>query len=235
MKLQTECRRLILTVCCTIATITANAGYVNTNPMEYQLIRENEGEINAKKKKQMKKEAEIAALQGSMATEFTIMKGWEAKYNAYLKTAKYAEALKAGTSLYADGVETLRNLYDLQRMAAQNPAGIAASLAMNNLYVETAIELTKTYRTLKNAVAASGKQHMMNAAARTQMLWQLDERMTALNRKLRNLTISIAYYNLTDVWNRATAGLVTKSHESIARDALKRWKRASEVNRRLNT
>ena len=176
-----------------------------------------------------------AVRQGAIATEFTIMKEWESKYNSYLKTARgYAEAIKAGSTLYADGVETLQHLYELHRAINANPVGIGATLAMNDLYMETAQEFVKTYRLLKISVAKGGSDNMLTGAERTEMLWDLTDALARLNRKLRMLAISIAYHNLTDVWNKATAGIIPKSHSDIAHDALGRWKRASEVSSILN-
>ena len=134
------------------------------------------------------------------------------KYNAYLKTARgYADALKAGCSLYADGVQTLQHLYEIQRAINANPVGIGATLAMNDLYLETATEFIKTYRLLKVSVAKGGTDNMLTGAERTEMLWQLSDELARLNAKLRTLAISIAYHNLTDVWNQYTAGMVDKS------------------------
>jgi hypothetical protein len=163
------------------------------------------------------------------------MKQWEGKYNAYLKTARgYAEALKAGTTLYADGVQTLQHLYEIQRAINANPAGIGATLAMNDLYLETASEFIKTYRLLKVSVAKGGTDNMLTGAERTEMLWQLSDELARLNAKLRTLAISIAYHNFTDVWNQYTAGMVDKSHGEIAADAYERWRRASNVSRILS-
>ena len=51
----------------------------------------------------------------------------------------------------------------------------------------------------------------------------------AFVRKLRRLAMSIAFYNLGDVWNNATAGMVERSHAQVAADAIDRWKRAQRV------
>ena len=115
-----------------------------------------------------------------------------------------------------------------------NPVGIGATLAMNDLYMEVAQEFVKTYRLLKVSIAKGGSENMMTGAERTEMLWELSDELARMNRKLRMLAISIAYHNLTDVWNQATAGIIPKSHSDIAHDALDRWKRASEVSRILD-
>ena len=205
------------------------------NPLQYAAIAEGTYMLNSAINSQTKGMQKTAAFQGTIAAEFTKMKQWEGKYNAYLKTARgYAEALKAGTTLYADGVETLQHLYEIQRAVNANPAGIGATLAMNDLYLETASEFIKTYRLLKVSVAKGGTDNMLTGAERTEMLWQLADELARLNAKLRTLAISIAYHNFTDVWNQYTAGMVDKSHGEIAADAYERWRRASNVSRILS-
>jgi uncharacterized phage infection (PIP) family protein YhgE len=193
-------------------------------------IAEGQTLVNNAVNSQTKGMQKTAALQGSMAAEFTMMKKWEQKYNSYLKTARgYADALKAGTSLYADGVETLRHLYEIRKAINANPTGIGATLAMNDLYLETTTEFIKTYRLLKVSIAKGGTDNMLTGAERTEMLWQLNDELARLNAKLRTLAISIAYHNFTDVWNQYTAGMVDKNHADIAHDAYDRWRRASTV------
>ena len=205
------------------------------NPLQYAAIAEGTYMLNSAINSQTKGMQKTAAFQGTIAAEFTKMKQWEGKYNAYLKTARgYAEALKAGTTLYADGVQTLQHLYEIQRAVNANPAGIGATLAMNDLYLETASEFIKTYRLLKVSVAKGGTDNMLTGTERTEMLWQLADELARLNAKLRTLAISIAYHNFTDVWNQYTAGMVDKSHGEIAADAYERWRRASNVSRILS-
>ena len=205
------------------------------NPLQYAAIAEGTYMLNSAINSQTKGMQKTAAFQGTIAAEFTKMKQWEGKYNAYLKTARgYAEALKAGMTLYADGVQTLQHLYEIQRAVNANPAGIGATLAMNDLYLETASEFIKTYRLLKVSVAKGGTDNMLTGKERTEMLWQLSDELARLNAKLRTLAISIAYHNFTDVWNQYTAGMVDKSHGDIAADAYERWRRASNVSRILS-
>ena len=215
------------------APILAQAA--ETNPSQYVAIAEGQKAVNAAIESQTSGMQKTAALQGTIAAEFTMMKKWEGKYNAYLKTARgYAEAIKAGCSLYADGVETLSHLHEIQKAINYNPMGIGATLAMNDLYLETTIEFIKTYRLLKVSVAKGGTDNMMTGAERTEMLWELNDELARLNRKLRTLAISIAYHSLTDVWNQATTGMVDKSHAQIAEEAYDRWRRATNVSRILN-
>ena len=234
MRLRTECRILSVAVLLTVPVLV-HAQAAESNPAQVVAIAEGQKLINDQISSQTSGMQKTAVRQGAIATEFTIMKGWEAKYNSYLKTARgYADAIQAGTTLYADGVETLQHLYEIQRAINANPVGIGATLAMNDLYLETAQEFIKTYRLLKISVAKGGSDNMLTGAERTEMLWELTDALGRLNRKLRMLAVSIAYHNLTDVWNQATAGIVPKSHSDIAHDALDRWKRARQVSSILN-
>lgn len=234
MRLLTECKTVMLAVLITVPIIV-HAQVGESNPMEVTIIGEGTKRINDKVNDQTTGMQKTAARQGAIATEFTIMKGWESKYNSYLKTTRgFAEALQAGTTLYADGVETLQRLYDIQRAVKANPEGIGATLAMNDLYAEVAQEFVETFRLLKNAVAKGGKENMLTGAERTELLWQLSDALARMNRKLRMLAVSIAYYNLTDVWKEATAGIIPRTHADIAQEALERWRRARKVNIILN-
>ena len=224
------CNRILPTLVLAGISVSTFAQVGESNPSQYVAIAEGQTLVNNAVNSQTKGMQKTAALQGSMAAEFTMMKKWEQKYNSYLKTAcGYADALKAGTSLYADGVETLRHLYEIRKAINANPTGIGATLAMNDLYLETTTEFIKTYRLLKVSIAKGGTDNMLTGAERTEMLWQLNDELARLNAKLRTLAISIAYHNFTDVWNQYTAGMVDKSHADIAHDAYDRWRRASTV------
>jgi hypothetical protein len=229
------CNHILPTLVLAGISVSTFAQVGESNPSQYVAIAEGQTLVNNAVNSQTKGMQKTAALQGSMAAEFTMMKKWEQKYNSYLKTARgYADALKAGTSLYADGVETLRHLYEIRKAINANPTGIGATLAMNDLYLETTTEFIKTYRLLKVSIAKGGTDNMLTGAERTEMLWQLNDELARLNAKLRTLAISIAYHNFTDVWNQYTAGMVDKSHADIAHDAYDRWRRASSVCRILN-
>ena len=224
------CNHILPTLVLAGISVSTFAQVGESNPSQYVAIAEGQTLVNNAVNSQTKGMQKTAALQGSMAAEFTMMKKWEQKYNSYLKTARgYDDALKAGTSLYADGVETLRHLYEIRKAINANPTGIGATLAMNDLYLETTTEFIKTYRLLKVSIAKGGTDNMLTGAERTEMLWQLNDELARLNAKLRTLAISIAYHNFTDVWNQYTAGMVDKSHADIAHDAYDRWRRASTV------
>ena len=215
-------RRGLLALAVLMGVSVSSFGQVGeANPLQYAAIAEGTSLLNSTINSQTKGMQKTAAFQGTIAAEFTKMKQWE-------------DALKAGCSLYADGVQTLQHLYEIQRAINANPVGIGATLAMNDLYLETATEFIKTYRLLKVSVAKGGTDNMLTGAERTEMLWQLSDELARLNAKLRTLAISIAYHNLTDVWNQYTAGMVDKSHAEIASEAYERWRRASTVSQILN-
>ena len=237
MKSQTDkpWQRLMMVLLLGLLPFVGFAQAVQSNPSQYVIIGEGQSKINSEISSQMKKETKIAGEQNTMAGMYTVMKKWEQKYNAYLKTTSgYADALRAGTTLYAEGVLTLRNIYDLKKAVAANPQGIAASITMNNLYMEVATELVKTYRILKVAISMGGEQNMLTGAERTQLLWSLNDSMERLNRKLRRLSICIAFYNVEDVWHHATAGMIDRGHGEIAKDAMKRWRRTLKVYQTFN-
>ena len=154
------------------------------------------------------------------------------KYNKYLKTAEgYASTLKACTTLYDDGVRVFINLCNLKKAITGNPQGIVATMSMNNLYIETATELVSVYTTLKDAIAKGGEENMLTGAERSKTLWALNDRLAAFNKRLNQLYLSIRYYNMMDVWENATAGMLDRDNAEIAQAALGRWKRTSRIVR----
>ena len=221
---------LFLIVGMAISTTNAVAQATQSNPLQYVEIETGQKKISDQIKKQTKAQEKTGLLQATIAGEFTKIKQWEGKYNSYLKTAKgYAEAIKAGTTLYAEGVEVLRHIHEIRKAVTANPQGIGASVAMNNIYIETAAELIYTYRILKVSVALGTGENMLTGAERTELLWHLNDALDMLNKKLRGLALSIAFYNLSDVWKSATAGMIERTHGQIASDAIDRWKRAQRA------
>jgi hypothetical protein len=208
-----------------LLTLTVNASVVETNPLHVLAIAVGGEKINSAVKGQTKDMEKIAGHQAVMAGEFTQIKNWERKYNQYLTmTDGYAQAIKAGTMLYAEGVVMLREVYNLIKAVNANPQGIAATLVMNDLYIEVSIEMAKTYDSLKGVIAKGTNENMLTGAERTQLLWQLNDNMYALNKKLRQLALSIAYFNAADVWKKAIAGMVDRTHGEIAREAFENMK-----------
>lgn len=231
-------------------SLTATAQtFEETNGTQIAAIGGGGEKINKAISAQTTSQTKTDLLAGAIGTEFLIIKGWEGKYNSYLKTAQgYAEGLKGAATLYAEGVTTLRHLYEITKAIKNNPQGLIASAAMSNvasgaklkeleknpmasisihnLYADAAAELIKVYNVLKYTIAVGGKTNMLTGAERTELLWYISDSLQDFNRKLRQLALSISYYNMTDVWNRVTTGLVERNHGEIARQAYKRWVKA---------
>lgn len=213
-----------------LITTTAWAQLSQTNPDQIMLIGTANLELNNAVSSQSKKMGKIVELQGVIGAEFVMIKNWEGKYINYLKTARgYAEQLKAGTTIYLDGMRCFQSLLEVQKAVNANPQGIAASLSMTNLYSEVMAEFMVVFRVLKTTIAQGGEGNMLNGAERTELLWTLAERMSSLRDKIHSLAIAIAYYNMRDVWKSAIAGLIETDHSQIARDAMDRWRRAQEA------
>lgn len=219
----------------TTATLQASGQAVEVNGTQVVAIGGGGELINNSVSKQTTAMTKTALLESAIGAEYASIKSWESKYNSYLKTASgYAEGLKAATTLYAEGVITLRHLYEIINAVGNNPQGVVATMSMNNLYAETASELIKVYNILRNTLAVGGKTNMLTGAERTEILWQVNDTMKDFNYKLRKLALSISYYTLTDVWNKATAGMIERDHGEIAREAYKRWVRAQTGYKNLN-
>ena len=211
-----------------IGAVRANAQIVSANPLEYAALIEGNELINAQINNETKGQTKTALLQNTIAAEFTMIRKWEKKYNSYLKTVDgYASSIKAATHLYNDGVRLFINLCDIKKAIADNPQGIAATLSMNNLYMETATELVTVYNTLKEAVAKGGSENMLTGAERSKTLWAISDRLGAFNHKLSQLALSLRYYTMMDVWYDLSAGIIDVSNGEIARRARDRWKRAA--------
>lgn len=213
-----------------ILSVSAKAQIVTTNPLEYVALAEGNELILGKVKDQMDGQKKTALLQNTIAAEFEQMRQWEKKYNSYLKTASgFASSLKACTHLYNDGVRIFISLCKLKKAISDNPQGIVAAMSMNNLYIETATELVTVFSLLRDAVAKGGKENMLTGAERSQILWALNDQLSAFQKKLNLLYLSIRTYTMTDVWNNVTAGMLDRNNGEVARMAMNRWRRAATV------
>ena len=208
------------------------AQIVVANPLEWAVLVEGNELIDGQIKNEIEGQTQTTVLQGTIAAEFTQIKNWENKYNAYLKTVDgYASSLKAATHLYNDGVRLFINLCDIKKAIASNPQGVAATFSMNNLYAETATELIAVYSTLRDAVATGGEGNMLTGAERSKTLWLIEDRLKAFNHKLSLLSLSLRYYTFSDVWYNMTEGIIDRDYGDIARQAQSRWMRASKATR----
>ena len=221
---------LIIVFLSVFCSINCTAQIVSSNPLEYVALAEGNELINGQIKKQIEDQQKTALLQNTIAAEFTKIHEWERKYNSYVKSVEgYASTLKACTHLYDDGVRVFINLCQLKKSIAENPQGIAASISINNLYIETATELVTVYATLKTAIAKGGNENMLTGAERSKTLWELNDRLDAFNKKLSQLALSIRIYTLSDVWYNATAGMIDRSNGEIAHQAMSRWQRSARA------
>lgn len=222
--------KILILSLCLLLTYTAKAQIVTTNPLEYAALAEGNELILGKVKDQIDGQKKTALLQNTIAAEFEQMRQWEKKYNSYLKTASgFASSIKACTHLYNDGVKIFITLGKLKNAVSDNPQGIVASMNMNNLYIETAIELVTVFSLLRDAVAKGGKDNMLTGAERSQILWALNDQFSAFQKKLNLLYLSIRTYTMTDVWNNATAGMLDRNNGEIAQIAMQRWRRAATI------
>lgn len=201
---------------------------VVANPLEWTALAEGNELINGQVKKETEGQLQTAALQNTIAAEFTKIHEWEKQYSNYLqKVDGYASSLKASTHLYTEGVRIFLTLTELKKAIGGNPQGIAASMSMNNLYIETVTEMVSVYTLLKNAVAEGGVNNMLNGAERSRTLWALNDKLADFQKKLKRLCLSIRYYTFNDVWANATAGMIDRDNATIARQAKARWKRVA--------
>ncbi len=221
---------IALLVTTLISQVRASAQIVVANPLEWAVLAEGNELIDGQIKNETEGMTRTAVLQNTIAAEFSGIRSWEKKYNAYLKSADgFASSIKAASHLYNDGVRLFINLSDIRKAIAANPQGLAATLSMNNLYIETATELVSVYSTLKEVIATGGDGNMLTGAERSETLWLIEDRLKAFNHKLSLLSLSLRYYTLSDVWYNATEGIIDRDYGEIARHAQSRWKRASRT------
>lgn len=229
MKLRTAYKTLVLALSMAF-TVSARAQLVTTNPLEYAALLEGNELINSQISMQTRNQLKTAGLQNTMATEFSQIRKWEDKYSRYLQSAEgFASTLKAGTTLYHDGVHIFLTLGHIRKAVSDNPQGLVSTAAMNNLYLETATELVGVFTLLSEAIAKGGSENMLTGAERSKTLWNLEDKLGAFNRKLRQLYLSIRYYTMADVWNEYTAGIWYNDNAQIAQTAYTRWRRAAKV------
>ena len=226
---------IVSVVALILLLITSSRTYgqvVTSNPGEYTILATGNNLINGTVKSETQAQRNTALAQNVMAGEFTKMKQWEKDYNSYLKTAtNYASALKAATHIYDDGVRILLTLGKLRKAVNNNPQGIAATVSMNNLYMETTTEMLSVFTLLKDAIAKGGSTNMLTGAERSKTLWELEDKLSSFSHKLHLLYISIRHYRMSDVWNRATAGMIERDKHEVALQSLSHWKRyAKEVS-----
>ena len=227
---QNRIRLTIIGILVAISTNIYGTDYISVDPIWLKAVMDGTSTVNKQYNDQTTKLVEIAALQNTMGLHFNAVKNWQWKHNCYLKDAEsFAEAFNAGTNLTAQAVRTMRDLLDLKKVLARNPEGIAATVAMNKLYMEAITEFIKTFRMLKFSVSTGGEYNMLTGKERTEMLWALVDRLDELNTKIRKLILSVAYYRVKDIWAFYTRGMFERHKADIAENCLDRWNRVQDA------
>ena len=230
MRLLTEFRAIMLSLAIVLSTAVCRGqiSATTSNPGEYLAIKKGEDNILSEISAQTNYRKKEAGIQAELSATTTKIRNWEQQYNKYLKTTKgFADRIAADCQLYLEGVQTLNALWEVSAAKKINPQGIFATMSMNNLYMETAIQFIKTYRSLKKVCKKGGDGNMLNGAERTQLIWNLERELEQLNSKLRRLAVSISVFSFEDVWNRAIAGKIDKSNGMLALEARNRMRRAA--------
>lgn len=230
MRLLIEFKAVMLCFAIVLSTAVCRAqiGATTSNPGQYLAIKMGEDSILNKISAQTNYRKKEAGIQAELSATTAMIKNWEQQYNKYLKTTKgFADRIAADCQLYLEGVQTLNALWEVSAAKKINPQGVFATMSMNNLYMETAIQFIKTYRSLKKVCKKGGDGNMLNGAERTQLIWNLERELEQLNSKLRRLAVSISVFSFEDVWNRAIAGKIDKSNGMLALEARNRMRRAA--------
>ena len=91
--------------------------------------------------------------------------------------------------------------------------------------------MLSVFTLLKDAIAKGGSTNMLTGAERSKTLWELEDKLSSFSHKLHLLYISIRHYRMSDVWNRAIAGMIERDRHEVALQSLSHWKRyAKEVS-----
>lgn len=230
MKLLIKFRAVMLCFAIVLSTAVCRGqiSATTSNPGEYLAIKKGEDSILNEISAQTNYRKKEAGIQAVLSETTAKIKNWEQQYNKYLKTKEgFADGIAAACQLYLEGVQTLNALWEVSAAKKINPQGVFATMSMNNLYMETAIQFIKTYRSLKKVCKKGGNGNMLNSTERTQLIWNLERELEQLNSKLRRLAVSISVFSFEDVWNRAIAGKIDKSNGMLALEARNRMRRAA--------
>lgn len=225
-------KSLFITLCLLGGIQQLHAQASCENPLEYLALTEGNILINKEIEGETEGQAATAVLQNTIALEFNKIREWESKYSEYTQSVSgYASALNAATHIYDDALRIMIYLGKLGKAMSDNPQGIVATMSMNNLYVETVTELISCFTLIQNAVSQGGKENMLTGAERSQTLWAINDKMDSFSKKLQKLYLSIRYYQMMDVWQTYSAGMIERTNGNAARTAHERWNRAARTVR----
>lgn len=204
-----------------------------SNPGEIAAITTGEATINAEYGVQNTQRGSISTNVFYMFSANKKMAKWEETYNQYLQNcASVASAIVGGMSLFQQGIMTLQNLRDIVNAISINPQGPFATMGMTDIYVSVANEFIDDYSTIKK-LTKKDSTNLASGSDRAQQIWLIEDRLRKLNANLRKLALSICCYSFEDVWNRATAGMLHKTHGDLAKEAFRRMQRATEHTTKL--
>ncbi len=220
-------RLFVLTTLCLLA-VPASAQLLMTNPGEILELEVGNAEINKYVDQQTTDELATAVEQNTMSAMFTQMHSWQNTYNAYLKTVDgFASSIKAASHIYNDGVKILLTIYDIYAATQLNPQGVVASVSLSPIFFDTIAEAISVFTLLKDAIATGGSENMLTGSERSKTLWAINDKLTTFYKDLSRLSLSIRYYQLTDVWRDITFGHIDHNNGELAVSAHSRWKRAA--------
>ena len=235
MKLVTTIR-ISFVIALLFSSQITSAQEILSHPDQYVAIGAGSARLNGTISSQTKKETAIAAEQTAMIAMLEQIKRWQRSYNSYLQNAEgYASAVKAGSSLYGHGILLLENIVMLKNVASNSHGaeGLISTGAMSELYGQTAAQMIKTYRILRFTIAKGTKKNMLTGSQRTELLWMLDDELAKLNKMLREASIMVASYNLTDVFKKYVACKLPKNKNQLGRECLKSWRNAGKATQHL--
>lgn len=218
---------LLLAVC---LHTRAQFAAVETNPGLIAAEVEGTMAIDIANGSQLGLEGATVPFHTGMSAIFAQIKDWEGKYNSYLKTVQgFATGIKGCKAFLINIMKTLICLKEIKDAISANPQGVFATMSMNETYLEVAAEIIVTYEYFESALARGGTGNMLSGSERVKVLNDINCMIQELNVKLHNMALSIAYFNMTDVWRRITAGMSMKSHADIAKEAGERFYRAAKT------
>lgn len=232
MSLRTKCS-LVFLAFAFILGYDAKAQVTVSNPGEYAAITKGEMELNSAIGAQSGLRTSTTTELGAMYLATDQMHKWQKNYINYLeKGYGFAQQVLAVSDVFSSAVETFMALREIQKAMSVNPQGPFATLGMNNLYVQIGVEFLECYK-LVNLVKTRASDNLLKGSERAKLIWAVSDKIRSLNNKLHRLAISICCYSFEDVWNRATFGLIQKTHDQLAKEAKRRFERAIKNTTKL--
>ena len=213
-------------------SLSLSAGVTISNPAEYAVIKAGEDQLQSTTQKQLealkKIDVKIATLYG---INYKI-RVYEEKYNKYLSAvSSFMTGIKAGSTIYLEGMEVLLALKDLKAAIKHNPNGVLVSgISMNRLYLDIGAEFLRTFNIMSKIVDKGGDGNMHTGAERVMFLWDLSQGISHLRSKIEQLTLIIGVSSYEDLWNKAIAGKISKTNKVLAKESMKRMRKGLSLS-----